>query len=183
MKNPAVKRHIKLYIKKGVKFWGTFTLCLIIFTFIWYLIIENFSTAIYMSLMFFIVMLVIVIIPFGIAGLINISNFKKLIRYQEKKYNITFDDNDFKKIQINIGGEPKKYLYYNNNWFVISGEIAFYYKEIQKSKRKRINRGRYGHTFLHYITLTNNKVYKFRGNYKYYIKFKEWLNRENMVSK
>ena len=181
MENPAVKRQIKLYVRKGIKHWGIIIICLLLFSIVGYTFVtESLIKGLIVSAILFIVSLIVIIIPFGIAGLINISNFKKLIRYQEKKYNITFDDNDFKKIQINIGGEPKKYLYYNNNWFVISGEIAFYYKEIQKSKRKRINGGRYGHTFLHYITLKNNKVYKFRGNYKYYPKFKEWLNREKM---
>lgn len=116
MENPAVKRQIKLYVRKGIKHWGIIIICLLLFSIVGYTFVtESLIKGLIVSAILFIVSLIVIIIPFGIAGLINISNFKKLIRYQEKKYNITFDDNDFKKIQINIGGEPKKYLYYNNN--------------------------------------------------------------------
>lgn len=183
MENPAVKRQIKLYVRKGIKHWGIIIICLLFFSIVGYTFVtESLIKGLIVSAILFIVSLIVIIIPFGIAGLINISNFKKLIRYQEKKYNITFDDNDFKKIQINIGGEPKEYLYYNDNWFVISGEIAFYYKEVKKSKRKRIHSSRNGVSYIHYITLYNNKVYKFGGNYKYYPKFKEWLDKEKNVT-
>lgn len=119
---------------------------------------------------------ILVIILFYIF---NIIHFHKIIKKQEKAYNINFNDDN------NAIPLSKKYLnYLSDEWYIHSSKGAFYYKDIKaiilsKIQVYRINGKKSNLVIIQ--TIKNKKYYVLVERPLHYEQIKEW--HKNLMEK
>ena len=127
------RKYILKYTKRKLIHIFILTIIILILFFMEIFIRNNsFKFYIKKDLLKIIILSIPIIITF-LVYILKIIRFNKLIKKQEKKYNIKFNDNNAIILS-------KKYLnYLSSEWYIHSGNIAFYYKHIETITLKEIN--------------------------------------------
>lgn len=164
------KKYISLYIKRNLKACALFLLVISICSLIGFILehnncIENcLKKYFYISIIFFIITLFIFLF-----SLIYIYRFKSLIKIQEKRFMIKFNDNNNELLN-------KYYLnYLSDEWYIHGASFTIYYKYIYKTKYKKVSGGKGGNAhYIIFITI-DKKKYKLRINSRNdYYKIYHW---------
>jgi predicted ferric reductase len=99
---------------------------------------------------------------------ISIIRFKKIIRKQEKRYGIQFQDTNAEHIE--------KTLYISRDWLIRAGNFAFYKKHI-KSITYTLQNGKGGPSYKVTVKTIENKDYTFFSKIEPSItKITKWKN-------
>lgn len=108
------------------------------------------------------------LIWYGIDVLLTIR-FQKLIRYQEKRLNVVFDDANAVPLF------PKSLTYLSNSWLIFSGKEAFHKLYIERISIKTIHTSMGNYYKVSIITLKGNTYTKAVDSYTSAKMIKKWL--------
>ena len=189
MKNKLIRKYVFLHLLRIFQFfilvYGIF------FVLVFYALIKgvivgtpNLYEGILNGILVLLIFSGVYLIPLGVVTAFYIIRFVKLIKYQEQKYNISFDDANAKYIRNTPELFWKIPYFLCDEWLIASGVCAFYYKDIQKVKRKRVQYSlRLNHRvyFKYIITSSNGKNYSFCTTSAFLNVLNKWLKKNKGV--
>ena len=178
MERNKVEIAIKNYMNKIFKIWLIFMAVTIFGGFI---LEFYFSKSITICFQIALVKFLVLLFASSIHILViscHKSEFLELLKYQEEKYNISFDINIFDNCVVFDDVADDK-IYMNDEWIVLKKGLVFYKEEIKDFRRKKsYTGGKFGYVMYdYYFILENDKEYVSYSNYKLYKIIKEWLKK------
>ena len=132
IKNVLIRKYIILYIKYQLKITLIFSGLPLILTGIFLFVpsIEFHDALIFLAIPFMSVL-------YFLWSLLYLIGFQNMIKEQESRYGIVFDDTNAQKLDNTV--------FVSDAWLIFSGKYAFYYRDIQNitSIKYRHRRGYY----------------------------------------
>ena len=173
MKNKLVRKYAMKYLVYWLAaLWGFPSVIIIFVSIVSFMINDDMTSGI---LAFYILGLFFYI-PFLLIQFYKIKSFVRMIQKQEIMHNITFNDNNLICLPKTRGFQEPNYI--SDEWIIISGKIAIYYKEIVSLNQK-------GSIFSFILTrkyifeLMDGSSCSFIGDIKYYDTLKKWIKEKN----
>lgn len=173
MNNKLVRKYAMKYLVYWLAaLWGIPSVIIIFVSIVSFIINEDMTSGI---LAFYILGLSFYI-PYLLIQFYKIKSFVRMIQKQEIKHNITFNDNNLICLPKTRGFQEPNYI--SDEWIIISGKIAIYYKEVVLVNRKE---SLFGFKLMrkYIFELMDGSSYSFIGDIEYYDTLKKWIKEKN----